>query len=356
MKWILYCTTCVVNHKTYIGVHKTENPDVFDSYIGCGVKINNPSSYMNPTTPFQAAVKKYGTKAFERVVLKVFDNKQDAYAEEEKIVNRDFIKRKDTYNAHVGGLGGGVIKTVYQFDLQGNLIKEWDAVIDASDFYGVSHTAILNACNFNHVSKGYIWSWNTTVDITQYNPIQRTPCYKYNAETLKYEDSYPSLPECAKANDIRLMVLERGVKGGYKIGDSYYSTTMSETFELRQKVSLKNKILYVYDLGGKFVSELKNSSEIYNFFNIKSTSSITTAMRTGRQYRNYQLSLEKVDSLEPIVDKRNHSVKIGRYSLTGDLLETFDSITAASKVYGPGVVRAIRGQQQQCKGFIFRKV
>lgn len=152
------------------------------------------------------------------------------------------------------------------------------------------------------------------------------------------------------------MVLERGVKGGYRIGDSYYSTTMFETFELRQKVSLKNKILYVYDLEGKFVSELKNSSEIYNFFNIKSTSSITTAMRTGRQYRNYQLSLEKVDSLEPIVDKRNHSVKIGRYSLTGDLLETFDSITAASKAYGPGVVRAIRGQQQQCKGFIFRKV
>ena len=58
MKYIVYKTINTINNKIYIGVNKTENPDIFDSYIGCGVLVNNPSTYMNPITPFQAAVKK----------------------------------------------------------------------------------------------------------------------------------------------------------------------------------------------------------------------------------------------------------------------------------------------------------
>jgi hypothetical protein len=34
---------------------------------------------MNPTIPFQFAVKKYGTKSFKRVALKVFDDEQSTY-------------------------------------------------------------------------------------------------------------------------------------------------------------------------------------------------------------------------------------------------------------------------------------
>ena len=53
IKFIVYCTTNTVNKKIYIGVHKTSNPDVFDGYLGCGVKITQPSTYMNPKTAFQ---------------------------------------------------------------------------------------------------------------------------------------------------------------------------------------------------------------------------------------------------------------------------------------------------------------
>jgi hypothetical protein len=152
------------------------------------------------------------------------------------------------------------------------------------------------------------------------------------------------------------MVLERGVKGGYKVNGFYYSDKLFDFFEQRQKISLKGKVLYVYSLTGEFVTELENSLKICQFFNVKSTSSITTAMRTGRQYKNYQLSLEKVDKLDPIVDKRNKSCKIGKYSLTGDLLEVFESATQARNKYGSGVTRVLKGQQIHCKNFIFRKI
>ena len=44
-------------------------------------------TYMNPKTPFQYAVKKYGVKAFIRTTLAVFNTEEEAYELENKIVN-----------------------------------------------------------------------------------------------------------------------------------------------------------------------------------------------------------------------------------------------------------------------------
>ena len=125
MKYIVYQTTNIKNNKIYIGVHKCENSEIFDSYIGCGIKINNPSSYMNPTTPLQAAVKKYGTSSFKRITLRVFDNLEDAFNLEKELVTTEFIKRSDTYNAKLGGTGGASYFTkINQFDLAGKFLKQ----------------------------------------------------------------------------------------------------------------------------------------------------------------------------------------------------------------------------------------
>ena len=51
-KWIVYQTTCKVNGKIYIGVHKTEDPNTFDYYIGNGVDIRIPSTYEKAKTKF----------------------------------------------------------------------------------------------------------------------------------------------------------------------------------------------------------------------------------------------------------------------------------------------------------------
>ena len=87
MKYIVYQTVSKVNNKIYVGVHKTETPEQFDGYLGCGVYIYRPSSYMNPKTHFQYAVKKYGIKNFIRTTLKELDNENDAYALEAELVN-----------------------------------------------------------------------------------------------------------------------------------------------------------------------------------------------------------------------------------------------------------------------------
>lgn len=108
----------------YIGVHKTNNPDVFDGYLGCNTYATRPSSYANPETPFQYAVKKYGPSKFKRTILKIFDTPDEAFALEAELVNLEFIKRSDTYNINIGGCGGRLGRPFYQFSLQGNCIKK----------------------------------------------------------------------------------------------------------------------------------------------------------------------------------------------------------------------------------------
>ena len=74
MKYIVYLTTNKINNKIYIGVHETENPDIFDGYLGCGANINKPSSYNKGKTHLHNAILKYGTSAFYRQTIKEFDN------------------------------------------------------------------------------------------------------------------------------------------------------------------------------------------------------------------------------------------------------------------------------------------
>lgn len=355
MKYIVYQTINLKNNKQYLGVHKTLDPNVFDSYLGCGIRVNNPSTYNNPTTPLQYAVKKYGTSAFRRSTLKIFDTAKEAFDLEKELVNEEFIKRPDVYNAKIGGLGGAsYFVKINQFDLNGKFLKTWDSILEAADFYGISDTAISNADKYKGSCKGYFWSRNNTfIDISEYKHYQGQMCYKYSKEG-KYLDTYNSLVEAAKDNNVPLQSIQRAVKGGYKVGDFYYSLEIMEEYIKKPKISLKGKTLYIYSLNGDFITELHNSSEITNFFNIKSTNPVTTAMRTGRQYKDYQLSLEKVDKLEPIEDKRNKHKKVAQYSLTGNLIKEFNSITEACKEFGTGVQKVVRGQQKQCKGFIFR--
>lgn len=91
MKYIVYCTTNLVNNKVYIGVHQTENPEIFDGYLGNGCYSNRPGTYMNPKYAFHFAVKKYGPKNFKRATLYIYDTLEEALLKESELVTSEFI-------------------------------------------------------------------------------------------------------------------------------------------------------------------------------------------------------------------------------------------------------------------------
>jgi hypothetical protein len=156
-KYIVYVTTNIKNNKIYVGVHGTETPNEFDGYIGNGINIRK--SLNNPKEPFEFAVKKYGFAAFKRATIAIFDTVEEALDLEADIVNEDFVKRKDTYNI---ALGGGLPpvsnKVIYQYDLNGNFLKEWHSITEAGNYYKVKSSTIGKAVLFKRTSVKFLWA------------------------------------------------------------------------------------------------------------------------------------------------------------------------------------------------------
>lgn len=204
MKYIVYQTVNKINNKIYIGVHGTEI-DEFDGYIGNGVSIYRPATYMNPKTPFQYAVKKYGIKNFIRTTIKEFENEEDAYKLEEQLVNEQFLKREDVYNLALGGRITELAnprKKVYMYDLDGNFEREFDSVNSAGRFLNPK------AKGAGHLPRAI----------------------KEGHQYLGHQFSYEKLPFMKKLKCRTMGIVEKPYTGG-KVGRFNDNGDLLETFE-----------------------------------------------------------------------------------------------------------------------------
>lgn len=353
MKYIVYQTTNLVNNKIYIGVHKTINPDIFDGYYGCGLsKSNNYWFLKNPYTPFHLAVAKYGLKNFKRTIISIFDTAEEAYALEAQIVNRDFIKRNDTYNVSIGGNGGNFYFPINQFDLNGDFICTWDNCSEAAYTLGVSATSVQNAVKYKSSCLHYFWSKEQSINIKEFTKKVYKKTYKYdlNGDLIAI---FETLADAAKEINESEKKVSRAILNNYQCGGFYYSYTLLEKY-IPKKFSMKEQTIYIYDLKGNFITSLHSGKPIQEFFNITSYSCLKQAILQNRPYKNYQIFLEKLDNVSPVSNNKNISKKVGRYSLNGELLEIYKSIREAKRNYGSSVERVLRNQQSQTKGFIFK--
>lgn len=93
MFFYVYQITNLINGKIYVGKHKSDKHPDENGYYGSGKQIS-------------AAIKKYGIENFKKEVLCYCSSIEDMANKEAEIVTEDFVRRKDTYNMHKGGLGG----------------------------------------------------------------------------------------------------------------------------------------------------------------------------------------------------------------------------------------------------------
>lgn len=90
-KFYIYEVTNLVNGKTYIGQHITDNLE--DGYLGSGKAL-------------KSAIKKYGKKNFKKEILLFACNQQALNILEMMAVTPEFCARKDNYNLKEGGNSG----------------------------------------------------------------------------------------------------------------------------------------------------------------------------------------------------------------------------------------------------------
>lgn len=359
MKYIVYLTTNIVNNKIYVGVHRTENPDKFDGYLGNGVNRNNPSSIKNPSCPFHYAVKKYGFDSFKRSIIQVFDTVQEALTLEGIIVDEEFIKRTDTYNITLGGgLSPLLNKVIYQYDLNGNFIKEWNSIAEATEsFNGKRVSGNIGRAVINKTtSYNFLWSDSKydKLDITQFNIYNpKIPVHIYDIN-CNYVQSFQSMSECCKHLDCPLEHIQRAIVMNTLVKGFYISKELYNIFKPIKLPRLSGDV-HQYNLDGTYIKSYKSIKEVEKEFGEK-MQGINTSIKMGEQYKGFLWARgEKLEFVKPYKTPKCSAKKIGQYTMEGELVKIFNTVREARKEF-PNVSKVLNGQAKHCHNFTFKYI
>lgn len=144
-------------------------------------------------THLQNAYNKY--KHFNSEIIEVFESISD----EELRKREDYWKKKIGYYNIQDPVTHFGLKKIYQFDLNGNLIKEYESASKAAEELGVSYNNIIHAAQENEkdtrTAAGFFWRYTPEITITP--DKRRTPIYVYDIEG-NFLKEYEGVKACVK--------------------------------------------------------------------------------------------------------------------------------------------------------------
>lgn len=357
-KYIVYCTTNLVNNKIYIGVHKTTNPSVFDGYIGNGVYVSQPYTYKYSKTKFQCAVNKYGVNNFKRQTLAEFSDEESAYSLEKELVNEEFLKRPDVYNMILGGISGMYdskkIK-VYQYDLCGNYINEYDSYADAGLEVNRDYSTISYAVKNKTMSANYYWNTDKVpkLDLTNYSlgDAQKIPIHLYSV-TGQYLQSFNSQTEASKFTKTSVSEVRESALVGRCLRKKWYcSLILDESYDKANSLYIKGRRVYRYNSDGSFSKEYSSQTQA-EYEN--PGSNINKSIKGKSIDKNgFIWGLVKLDNYN--VKSRGASSKkpVGKFDLSGNLVKSYDSATQAARENGNSVWKVLSGTNKTHKNHTY---
>lgn len=357
MKYIVYLTTNKKNNKIYIGIHQTENPDVFDGYLGDGAFTNKPSSYNKGKTHFHNAILKYGISSFHRKTLHVFDTLEEAKNMEASLVDENFIQRTDTYNMTIGGgIPPRHDKVIYEFDLSGNFIKKWNSIKSATDTYKCNKDRISMCIRDKRSFNNSYWAEAESINVSEYRLSPKGYVFQYNKNGLLL-NTFENATEAATKLDISRdsivsAVYDRTTCCGY------YFLRADEDIELLLNEKSAKKLInvtpvYRYLITGEFDKEYSSMKEAEK--ESFTRSSIIKAIKNNKVYKNYKWSYNKTDIIEDFKESDLKAVKIAQYDLQHNLIKVWDSVKECKKEF-PSCQKVCRKQRKSSNGFIFEYV
>ena len=243
---VIYKITNKINNKVYIGQTSRKN-GFKDRYRSKGVgiervynrhKILKDNGYDYNIHLFEA-IEKYGFENFD--VTEIFDvafSKEELNIKEKLWINY-YDSYKKGYNNNLGGEGNGgcegfkrennpASKPVVQLSINGDFIKEWKCMTDATDFLDVKVSKICSVCKgVNKTAGGYVWVYSDVYYSEDYKfkfkPHGLTklePVIQMDLEG-NYINKYNSVLEASKSSSIKKSLIFRCCSGERKSGGGY---------------------------------------------------------------------------------------------------------------------------------------
>ena len=241
LKYIVYITINQCNGKFYIGVHQT-NPDTFDGYIGCGIRRLSDAC---KNFAFHKAVRKYGYENFKRTTLRIFDNKEDAFAFEAQLVTPTVLKSKTCYNCADGGQGGvdpKYYKKVYKFAADGEFLGSFKNARAAAesvreeDPISVMTAIRNNCCGKVKTAYGFVWSYRK--EFVSPTGVHWKPVAQYTLYG-KFLRSYETIAQAEYL--LSTSAISQAVKKGTTACGYYWRYYNGDTSDIKTSPSLYYK-------------------------------------------------------------------------------------------------------------------
>ena len=359
-KYILYITINTKNLKFYIGVHKTTSPNKFDGYLGCGAWIDKPCSYNKGKVPLHCAILKYGTHSFVRRTLVVFDNEKDALELESKIVNKEFIRMPNNYNATVGGgippFSG---KTINQFSLNGEFIKTWESEAAINRHFNMQ-ARIREYIDKRKNFQGYFWTDGNIkhINVEDYIKISlRGMIEQYNSEG-KYLTSFKSVNEASQKLDIDYKKIISATFHK-RLCDGYYFIKSGDSLNDILNPSPKrtpNKIpICRYLVTGQFDRLFNTCSEAVRNTPCVTVSSLKKAVIAGYKCGGFLWSYKKKNNYFDIENPNEYPKypAILQYDKNGNLIKRWENYKDC-KHHFKYCMDVCNGKCHSTEGYIFK--
>lgn len=215
-------------------------------------------------------------------------------------------------NHHIGGKGVILNRTkesinstsnskkisLIQINKQGEFIKEWDSIKEASDFLGKSPNAITMSIKNNNYCGGFKWvkkcnynKKNNYINNKKHYRLKKV--YVYNMYGI-FEKEFNSLKETVLFFETTKENIMSCIKNFSRYKNYFFSYTYYDIYENKKKYN----IIQQYSLDNILIKEFNSFKEVDSFFNLKGFfSSIYHKKEKSNKeiiWRNYKWKIMKI--------------------------------------------------------------
>ena len=203
---IIYKATNVATGEVYIGATTINLKDRINDHYNKAVKDYG--------FKFQNAIREYGIENF---TWEQIDTAQDA--NELALKESYYISKFDSINnGYNTNRGGGFKKLIYQYSLTGELESTFQSLEEASKSSSISEDSISHAClGDRKTSNGFYWTYTSTFDLKEDIRKKKVIQYDYEGELVKVFDSISEASKATEVNKSSIAKCCRGERK--KAGD-----------------------------------------------------------------------------------------------------------------------------------------
>ena len=359
--WCIYMHKNKENGKMYIG----------QTYTSLQHRFGKNGIRYNQCTLFWNAIKKYGWDNFEHIILEDGIQSQSEANEKEKYYIKKYktTDRKYGYNLQDGGSEQTVLSIkVYQYDLDGNYIGEYNSISDAMRDNNISNGKISDCCKGKRKSiGGYMWSYDKVSKLESYRRKSKSkPVYQYSLDGDFIRKYYTvteasKIANCNASKITSCCNLTVKTVGGYQWRYDYCDNIGA--IKNKTRMQTHNTEILQIDNNGNVICKFSSPSEasllfdnsenayasITNCLLHKSKSACGYIWLYNNEFNNF--------SIDDYIAYSSHMREILQYDLNKKYLKTFKSISDASKeVNGAtgNISRCCSGKYKTAYGYIWK--